>query len=319
MSYKKLIHELMLPLALVLGSGSYLVYHFSPALRPIGPFCHEIASRGQTFLISIMLFLQYIRIAPKDLRFQKWHIAALLFQVAMFVGFTAIELALPEGPLRVVAESALLCFICPTASAAGIITERLGGNLPSTMAYVVIIYCVTTLLIPSVVPLLHPDSDTDFLSRVWMLVGKLFPMLILPGILAWAIRFLLPRLHKAIYKISHLSFYVWGVSLTLAMVLATRALVMSSHDPWMLVGIALASVLSCAIQYIVGQKIGRKYSPQAPEAGSITAGQALGQKNTGLLIWMGYSFMTPVTSIAGGLYAVFQNLFNSWEIYRKER
>ena len=28
--------------------------------------------------------------------------------------------------------------------------------------------------------------------------------------------------------------------------------------------------------------------------------------------------MTPVTSIAGGLYAIFQNLYNSWEIYRKE-
>jgi len=27
--------------------------------------------------------------------------------------------------------------------------------------------------------------------------------------------------------------------------------------------------------------------------------------------------MTPVTSVAGGLYAVWQNLFNSWELYRK--
>ena len=52
---------------------------------------------------------------------------------------------------------------------------------------------------------------------------------------------------------------------------------------------------------------------------AVTAGQALGQKNTGFLIWLGYSFMTPVTAVAGGLYSVFQNLFNSWELYEKRR
>ena len=40
----------------------------------------------------------------------------------------------------------------------------------------------------------------------------------------------------------------------------------------------------------------------------ITAGQALGQKNSGFLIWLGYSYMTPVTSVAGGLYSIWQNI-----------
>lgn len=319
MSYRKLIHELMLPAAIITGISSYLIYHFCDGLRPIGPVCHEIASRGQTFLISIMLFLQYIRISPRELRFRKWHLWALLFQVLVFVGLTAAEVCIPEGPLRIILESALLCFICPTASAAGIITERLGGNLASTMAYVVIIYSVTTFLIPAAVPIIHPSTEAGFWLMVWRLIRKLFPMLILPGILAWAIRYLLPRLHGAIYRISHLSFYVWGVSLTLAMVLATRALLLSGAGAWLLGGIALVSALSCAVQYMVGQWIGKRFSQvQDRESAVITAGQALGQKNTGLLIWMGYSFMTPVTSIAGGLYAIFQNIFNSWEIYRRE-
>ena len=29
--------------------------------------------------------------------------------------------------------------------------------------------------------------------------------------------------------------------------------------------------------------------------------------------------MTPVTSVAGGLYAIWQNLYNSWELYQKEK
>lgn len=305
----------MLPAALVLGTGSYLLYHFIPALLPLGPACRQIASHGNTFLIAVMLFLQYIRISPKDLRFKRWHLRALAFQVSVFLALTAVEILLPQGTWRVIVESALICFICPTASAAGIITDRLGGSLSENMAYVVIIYSVTTLLIPAAVPFIHPDADTSFWQRVFGMLGKLFPMLILPGILAWAVRYLFPRLHEAIFKISHWSFYVWGVSLTFAMMLATRALVQSHPDALLLGGIASASLLACAVQYIVGHAIGHS-SRESSE--SITAGQALGQKNTGLLIWLGYSFMTPVTSIAGGLYAIFQNLYNSWEIYRKE-
>lgn len=314
----------MLPAALITGVSLYLIYHFSPALRPVGPFCHAVASRGQTFLISVMLFLQYIRISPKDLRFHRWHVWALLFQVGTFALLTLAEVMLPPGNLRIIVESALLCLICPTASAAGIITERLGGSLPATMGYVVLIYAVTTLLIPGVVPILHPAEDFSFWAGVWRLLAKLFPMLILPGILAWIIRFCWPALHRALYSISHLSFYVWGVSLTLAMVLATRALVLSEPSAVLLGGIVAVSAGSCALQYAVGHWIGSRFpdpgrdTPQDKRSARITSGQALGQKNTGLLIWLGYSFMTPITSIAGGLYAIFQNIWNSWEIYRKE-
>lgn len=50
---------------------------------------------------------------------------------------------------------------------------------------------------------------------------------------------------------------------------------------------------------------------------SVTAGQALGQKNSGFLIWLGYSYMTPVTSVAGGLYSIWQNVINSLELYEQ--
>ncbi|MBQ4286004.1 MAG: hypothetical protein II720_06000, partial [Bacteroidales bacterium] len=194
---KRLIRELMLPAALVLGTGSYLLYHFIPALSPLGPACRQIASHGNTFLIAVMLFLQYIRISPKDLRFKRWHLKALSLQVSVFLALTAIEILLPQGTWRIIVESALICFICPTASAAGIITDRLGGSLSENMAYVVLIYAVTTLLIPAAVPFIHPDADTGFWQRVLGMLGKLFPMLIVPGILAWAIRYLFPRLHEA--------------------------------------------------------------------------------------------------------------------------
>ncbi|MDE5889613.1 MAG: transporter, partial [Bacteroidales bacterium] len=76
-------------------------------------------------------------------------------------------------------------------------------------------------------------------------------------------------------------------------------------------GIAAVSLACCALQFWAGKKIGSRYGAK------ITAGQSLGQKNTVFAIWMGYTFMTPVTSVAGGFYSIWHNVYNSWQLYRK--
>ena len=57
---------------------------------------------------------------------------------------------------------------------------------------------------------------------------------------------------------------------------------------------------------------------QGREIRKVTAGQSLGQKNTVFAIWMGYTFMTPETAIVGGLYSIWHNIYNSWQLYRAE-
>ena len=47
----------------------------------------------------------------------------------------------------------------------------------------------------------------------------------------------------------------------------------------------------------------------------IAGGQALGQKNTVFAIWFAYTFLTPVTAIAGGFYSLWHNLVNTWQLY----
>ena len=47
--------------------------------------------------------------------------------------------------------------------------------------------------------------------------------------------------------------------------------------------------------------------------------QSLGQKNTVFAIWMGYTFFTPVTAVAGGFYSVWHNIVNSWQLYRQRK
>ena len=52
---------------------------------------------------------------------------------------------------------------------------------------------------------------------------------------------------------------------------------------------------------------------------TIAGTQTLGQKNTVFAIWMGATFMNPVTATAGGFYSVWHNLFNSYQMYKARK
>ena len=79
------------------------------------------------------------------------------------------------------------------------------------------------------------------------------------------------------------------------------------------VSLALAGFITCVIQFYLGKRIGGKYYDR------ISAGQALGQKNTVLAIWMAYTYLDPLSSVAPGSYVLWQNLFNSWQLWKKRK
>ena len=304
------VRDWMLPGALVLGISSYLIYHFTPALRPIGPACHAIAAFGQRWLIAVLLFFQFVKVSPHDLKPVRWHFPALALQIVGFALCAAGVALAGSINVRIPLECAMICLICPTASAAGVITDRLGGNIAETVTYLVITNIAATLLIPLVIPLVCPSTEMGFWAYVWHIAARVFPLLLLPSVLAWIIRYTTKNLQRKLMRWAPNAFYVWGVSLTLAMVLATRAMVLSNLGVVTIVLIVLVSMAACFLQYFVGHRL--------KKGETVTPGQSLGQKNTGLMIWLGYSYLTPVTSVAGGLYAIWQNLFNSWELWKKE-
>lgn len=308
----QILRDWMLPGAIVLGVSMYLLYYFTPALHAYERILHVLVSEGQRVVIATLLFFQFVKISPHDIYLSRWHLIALAFQVGCFLILAAVISFLPRGDVRMLMECMMLCLVCPTASAAGVITEKLGGNLAGTVTYVVMINVAATFLIPLVIPMVNPSATMGFWTYVGHIALKVFPVLVLPGLVAWTFRYTTHRLQRRLMRWSSCSFYVWGVGLTLAMVLATRALMESRLGLWAIAGIVLVSMFCCFIQFFAGRRIGRDF------LSNLTAGQALGQKNTGFLIWLGYNYMTPVTSVAGGLYAVWQNLFNSWELYRKQ-
>lgn len=295
---------------MLLGVGVYLFLRFMPGLEQAEVVYSSIAKKMQPFLVGIMLFLQFNVTAPSDLHVHRWHANVLATQALLFAVFAIITILLPRGELRVLTECAMLCFICPTASAAGVITSRIGGSLSQTMAYLLLCDLMSTLLIPLVVPFINPQEGLSYFGLLLRVSRKVFSMLVLPCILAWLIRYTMPKLQKWFAAFVNYAFYVWGLTLMLALSLATRALVLSNSPFYLAFLIGLVAFACCISQFLLGRRIAKRYGHSI----SITAGQTFGQKNTGFLIWLGVNYMTPITSVAGGLYAIWQNFVNSWEL-----
>ncbi|MBO4465997.1 MAG: transporter [Bacteroidales bacterium] len=302
----------MLPVSMTLGVGIYLALHLSGSPGEEGYL--RVCVAVQPVMVAVMLFLQLNLVAPRDLRFHRWHLWVLLIQTLLFVAMATLTLV-TTGGARVLFECAMLCFVCPTAAAAGVITSKLGGDLPGIMTYTVLANALASVLIPLMVPLVHPAVDMGFLPLFWAVVRRVFSILILPLLAAWLIRWLLPGLQRWLERYAGWAFYIWGICLMLSISLATDSLAGSGIGLGVALGIGGVSLACCLLQFALGRRAARRYG----HAESVTAGQALGQKNTGFIIWLGINYLTPVTSVAGGLYAIWHNLFNSWQLLRSSR
>lgn len=325
----------MLPIAMVTGASVYLLYHIMPEpVHMAGPLLESVVGFLQPLLIFSMLFLTFCRIEPKDLKPHRWHWWLLLIQGGLFVLLGGVAWALvtflPESSHDkvVLVESAMLCLICPTATAAAVVTRKLGGDVPGLTTYIVLVNLLTALLVPLVVPVIHPGG-TGFWDSFNLILAKVFPLLITPCLCAWLVRYLAPKVHRKLMKYPDLPFYIWAVALTLAIAVTTRSIVHSTLSVGLLLMMSLISLVCCAFQFAAGRFVGGRYRPRhshsrsAEERGrevrKVTAGQAMGQKNTVFAIWMGYTFMTPETAIVGGLYSIWHNVYNSWQLYRAEK
>lgn len=306
------IKEWTLILAIIAGIAGYFVYVNIPFLNSTHHIMHEAVGVAQPVLIFTMLFLTFCKVDPRQLRFRKWHLWILLLQAGLFAGLGCVLIALPQSNLRVILEGAMLCLICPTATAGAVITRKLGGDVNNITTYTVLINIVTAMLIPTLVPFVHPNPDMDVWQSALLILGKVFPLLLLPFVVAMITRRYLKGFTEWLDKFPDLSFYLWAVSLALAIAVTCHSIVTTHIDLATELWLVAVSFICCVLQFWLGRKIGMRYDD------TITAGQSFGQKNTVLAIWMGYTFFTPVTAVVGGFYSIWHNVINSYQLYRHD-
>lgn len=303
------LREWALILAILAGILGYFVYISIPFLAPVRSFASEAVGVIQPLFIFAMLFLTFCRVDPHDLRLRGWHFWLLLLQTGFFTGIGCLLIALPHSPMRIILEGAMICLICPTATAGAVVTGKLGGSVSEITTYTILINLVTTLLIPALMPFVHPNPDLDVWQAALQMLAKVFPLLLLPLICAMGVRRFYPKAAEAIARHPDVSFYLWAISLSLAIAMTTRSIRHSKVDLSTMLWLVAVSFICCCMQFAIGRRIGKKYGDV------VTAGQSMGQKNTVLAIWMGYTFFTPVTALVGGFYSIWHNVINSYQLH----
>lgn len=286
----------MMPVAMITGAVLYKPF------GSLGPYT--------PWLIALMLFISYSNLSLKDIRISKLHICLLAIQTIGSIIVFGIILPLS----RLTAEGAMVCILAPTASSAIVITAMLGGNIASLTTYTLLSNLAVTLAAPIAFSFSGELKEFPFIQSISIIFIRVSVLLVLPFAISLLSGWLFPNAHKKIRKMQFLSFILWTIALAIVTGKTIGFIIEhgKSHIKVELI-MATASLIVCIGQFFIGRRLGRRYND------TIAGGQGLGQKNTILAIWMAQTFLNPLSSIAPGAYILWQNIINSYQVWKQQR
>lgn len=294
-----MIHNLktfLLPVAMLLGILFYKEIGYVVFLSP--------------YLIFLMLLVPYCRLSFRELKIKPLHLWLLAIQIA---GAIAVYYTiLPFN--RVIAEGAFICMFCPTATSAPVITSMLGGSIASVISYSMLSNLAVAVLSPFVFSFIGGHTSLPFQESFMIILRQMFPLIIAPLILAFVLKKVFPAVHKFLYNGQTISFYLWALALIIVLGKAMGFIVSNGPDKVDEEGmIAFFALAVCALQFYLGKRLGARYGD------TVAGGQGLGQKNTVLCIWMAFTYLSPMSSIAPASYIIWQNIINSWQLWKNRK
>ena len=287
--------------------------------------------------IFFMLFFTFCKVNPLDLRLHKWHLAVLVAQLLFSFATYAGILYLTND--AVLAQGLLMCFIMPTATAAPIIAGKMGGSIQNLTTFTLLSNFATAIIVPATFPLINPAADMTFWPAFLLILSRIAPLLLGPFFGAWILRLLYKARTKQEFVLSKrlavIPFYLWVASIIVLSAVVTKDVV-DNYEVYLssIIYLLIGSFFACLLQFGLGKLIG--YYLPAPSKGtdyqdvlinpaaapktmagvsSITAGQAFGQKNTSLGVWMAQTYLNPLAALGAAVYIIWQNLFNSVQLF----
>ena len=284
-----------------------------------------------------MLFFTFCKVNPLDLRLHKWHWVVLAAQIIFSLG-SYVGIYLLTGN-RVLAQGLMLCFIMPTATAAPIIAGKMGGSIQNLTTFTLLSNFAISIIVPAVFPLVNPLAEKAFWPAFLLILRHIAPLLLGPFLAAWLLRIGYERRTKKEFVLSvqmaQIPFYLWVGSIVVLTAVVTETTIANFQSQLSnIFTLLICSFFACLLQFGLGKLIG--YRLPAPSKGrdyqdvlvnpaaapktmagvsSITAGQAFGQKNTSLGVWMANTYLNPMASLGAAAYIIWQNIFNSVQLF----
>ena len=314
MDVVRFIKDWTLPVAMGIGAVLYLIFGLTPSLDGAARFFAPIFEAILPLFMFLVLFVTFCKVDFHQLRPVAWHFWVGLFQLAFIAALMGLILGFGlSGDSLILMEAILMCVISPCATAAAVVTQKLGGSLEQMTTYTFLSNFITALMVPVCFPLIEKGADMTFWAAFTKILHEVFIVLIVPMLLAYVVKHHMHRLHQKIIAVRDLSYYLWACSLMIVTGTTVKNIVHADTTVALLAGIALIGLLVCVAQFAVGRYIGH-YFDHTQESG-----QALGQKNTAFAIWMAYTYLNPLSSVGPGCYILWQNIINSIEIWQHRR
>lgn len=260
------------------------------------------------YLIFTMLLITYCKVSFRNIRVEKSMIWLLAIQL---IGSIAAYYVLNHWN-HALAESIFICILCPTATAAPVITGILGGNVEKVVTYCLIINLAVALLAPIMIAYINENADIALYESMLTIASKVIPLLIGPLVIAFILKYAMPKVQPTIAKHSGITFYIWAIAL---IIVVGNAVSFVMKEPTsaipLMIAMGVLSLVACLLQFRIGWLIGKKYGD------TIAAAQSLGQKNTILAIWLSLTYLEPIASVGPACYVAWHNIVNSGQIYFK--
>ena len=269
---------------------------------PITAFDEWSGGISTPLFIFSMLFCTFCRVNVRDMKPTWLHFWLMVAQIVATVGVYYI--LRPFGDT--VAQGGMICALAPMAMGAVVIAGMLGANVATMATHSLVCNVIIAFVAP---PLLSAWGNGT--CTVMEILARVAPLLIAPFLVSQLCRWLTPKAAKWIGAHTLIPFYIWLFSLVVIMGKTTWFIIQSGteHIVTELVLAAVALVI-CLMQFSVGHWLGKRYGDKA------AGGQALGQKNTVMAIWLAQAFLNPLSCVAPTAYIVWQNIVNSYQIYK---
>lgn len=292
------IKSYVLPIAIVLG---LLLHDYCAAFSVAVPY-----------IIFTILLLTFTAVDIRKLRFKPMFIWIILFQVGVSLGGYVLLKLLNVN--EIIAEGVLVGVLCPVAASVAVVSTMLGADRNTVTSYSIIGNLVVSFVAPIYFSFIGVNQDMPFLDSFLLILRRIGTIIGLPFLVAFALQIWLPKANKTISRYKGLAFYLWAVALFLTLGQTIHFIFLNGKGNWSsIIWLGVSALLFCVIQFGLGKWIGHKYGD------TIAGGQLLGQKNSAMGIWMANHYLLPLASVYLAFYSVFQNVFNSWQIWYQGR
>ena len=126
---KSFFKRFSLPVSLLVGVVSYLMFSQIEILEPIGDVAGPLFLDIMPVVIFTILYVTFCKIQIKEMKPRTWHFILQGIRIALSGFFVWLITLTSDADVKLLLEGMFICIICPTAAAAPVVTEKLGGSI----------------------------------------------------------------------------------------------------------------------------------------------------------------------------------------------